>query len=69
MAKVPSTCHLTPLTICLLENPSAKKWAIRLTGLNLSNHRYLLDNSNTFGGTHFVNPREISVQLKYKFRY
>jgi outer membrane receptor for ferrienterochelin and colicin len=46
-----------------------EKWAIRLTGLNLSNHRYLLDNSNTFGGTHFVNPREISVQLKYKFRY
>jgi outer membrane receptor protein involved in Fe transport len=46
-----------------------EKWSVRLTGLNLSNHRYLLDNSNTFGGTHFVNPREISVQLKYRFHY
>ncbi len=43
--------------------------AIRLTGLNLWNNHYLLDNSNTFGGTHFVNPREISAQLGYSFRY
>jgi hypothetical protein len=29
----------------------------------------MLDNSNTFGGTHFANPREIAVQLKYRFRF
>jgi outer membrane receptor protein involved in Fe transport len=46
-----------------------ENWSVRLTALNLSNHRYLLDNSNTFGGTHFVNPREISFQLKYRFHY
>ena len=46
-----------------------ENWSVRLTGLNLANHRYLLDNSNTFGGTHTVNPREISVQLKYRFRF
>jgi outer membrane receptor for ferrienterochelin and colicin len=46
-----------------------ENWSVRLTGLNLANHHYLLDNSNTFGGTHFANPREISVQLKYRFRY
>ncbi|MFY9561548.1 MAG: TonB-dependent receptor [Terriglobales bacterium] len=46
-----------------------ENWTVRLTGLNLGNHHYLLDNSNTFGGTHFANPREISVQLKYRFRY
>jgi outer membrane receptor protein involved in Fe transport len=46
-----------------------ENWSARLTGLNLSNHRYLLDNSNTFGGTHYVNPREISLQIKYRFRY
>ena len=46
-----------------------ESWDVRLTGLNLSNHRYLLDNSNTFGGTHYVNPREISVQVKYRFRF
>jgi outer membrane receptor protein involved in Fe transport len=42
---------------------------LRFTALNLADHRYLLDNSNTFGGTHYVNPREISVQLKYRFHY
>jgi outer membrane receptor protein involved in Fe transport len=46
-----------------------ENWALRLTALNITNHRYLLDNSNTFGGTHFANPREISVQLKYRFHY
>ncbi len=46
-----------------------ENWDVRLTGLNLSNHRYLLDNSNTFGGTHYVNPREISIQVKYRFHF
>src|SRR5262249_53482801 len=46
-----------------------ERLSLRLTGLNLTNHRYLLDNSNTFGGTHFVNPREISLQLKYRFHF
>ena len=46
-----------------------ERFTIRLTGLNLSNDHYMLDNSNTFGGTHFVNPREISAQLRYSFRY
>ena len=46
-----------------------ENWDVRITGLNLSNHRYMLDNSNTFGGTHFVNPREISFQLKYRFHF
>jgi outer membrane receptor protein involved in Fe transport len=46
-----------------------EKLSLRLTALNLTNHRYLLDNSNTFGGTHYINPREISIQLKYRFHY
>jgi outer membrane receptor protein involved in Fe transport len=46
-----------------------EKLSLRLTGLNLSNNHYMLDNSNTFGGTHFANSREISAQLAYKFRY
>jgi len=45
------------------------KLSIRLTGLNLSNNHYMLDNSNTFGGTHFANPREIFAQVSYRFRY
>jgi hypothetical protein len=46
-----------------------EKLSLRFTGLNLSNDHYMLDSSNTFGGTHFVNPREISAQLRYSFRY
>jgi TonB dependent receptor/Carboxypeptidase regulatory-like domain/TonB-dependent Receptor Plug Domain len=46
-----------------------ENWSVRVAGLNLGNHHYLLDNSNTFGGTHFANPREVSVQVKYRFRY
>jgi outer membrane receptor protein involved in Fe transport len=42
---------------------------LRLAGLNLSNNHYMLDNSNTFGGTHFANPRQLSAQLTYRFRY
>ncbi|MBA3914854.1 MAG: TonB-dependent receptor [Acidobacteriales bacterium] len=46
-----------------------ENWTVRLTVLNLSNNQYLLDNSNTFGGTHYVNPREISAQVKFRFHY
>ena len=46
-----------------------ENWSVRLTALNFTNNHYLLDNSNTFGGTHYANPREFSVQLKYRFRY
>jgi outer membrane receptor protein involved in Fe transport len=46
-----------------------ENWNVRLTALNFTNQRYLLDNSNTFGGTHYVNPRELAVQLKYRFHY
>ncbi len=46
-----------------------EKLTLRVTALNLADSRYLLDNSNTFGGTHYVNPRMIAVQVKYRFRY
>jgi outer membrane receptor protein involved in Fe transport len=46
-----------------------ERWSISATGLNVANRRVLLDNSLTFGGTHFINPREMYVQIRYKFRY
>ena len=42
---------------------------LRFIGTNLTDQQYMLDNSNTFGGTHFANPRMVSVQLKYRFKY
>ena len=63
--------HLPPHTTfdLSLGKSFGENWSVRLTGLNLSNHHYLLDNANSFGGTHFANPRELSIQLKYRFRY
>ena len=40
---------------------------ISVNALNLANRRYLVDNSLTFGGTHFADPRQVFVQLKYRF--
>ncbi|HWE53717.1 MAG TPA: TonB-dependent receptor [Bryobacteraceae bacterium] len=37
--------------------------------VNIGNARYLIDTSNTFGGTHYVNPRLIYGEIKYKFHY
>jgi hypothetical protein len=42
---------------------------VSVQSLNVANRRVLLDNSFSFGGTHYLNPREILVQLRYKFHY
>jgi outer membrane receptor protein involved in Fe transport len=46
-----------------------ERWSMQVSALNLANSRYLLDNSNTFGGTHYNYPREVFVQVKYRFHY
>ncbi len=46
-----------------------ERWSVQLSALNLANSRYMLDNSNTFGGTHYDYPREVFVQVKYRFHY
>ena len=40
-----------------------------VTATNVTNHRVLLDNSLTFGGFHYNDPREIYAQFRYRFRY
>ncbi|HXE06851.1 MAG TPA: TonB-dependent receptor [Acidobacteriaceae bacterium] len=40
-----------------------------LTATNISNRRVLLDNSLTFGGFHFNDPRQIYAELRYRFRF
>jgi outer membrane receptor protein involved in Fe transport len=44
-------------------------WAISANATNIANTRYLLDTSNTFGGTHYVNPRQIYGELRFRFHY
>ena len=46
-----------------------ERLSLSLTALNAANRRYLLDNSETFGGTHYADPRQVYVQLRYRFRY
>jgi outer membrane receptor protein involved in Fe transport len=46
-----------------------EKTSISLNVLNIANRRVLLDNSVTFGGFHWNNPREIYCELRYRFHY
>ncbi len=45
------------------------KYRLSLTALNVANRRVLLDNSLTFGGFHFNDPREIYVEFRWRFHY
>ncbi len=46
-----------------------ERFSASLTALNVANRRVELDNSVTFGGFHWNNPREIYVELRYRFHY
>jgi hypothetical protein len=46
-----------------------ERYSISLNGLNVANRRVELDNSVTFGGFHWNNPREIYVEFRYRFHY
>jgi outer membrane cobalamin receptor len=63
--------HLQPHTTfdLTLGKDFGEKFSLSVNGINVANRRVLLDNSFTFGGTHFINPREMFVQIRYRFRY
>ena len=44
-----------------------KRWTVTVSALNVGDTHYLLDESNTFGGTHFNSPRQISAGIRYRF--
>jgi len=46
-----------------------ERFSARFSALNLFNEQFLLDNSNTFGGTHYANPRMLALQLRYRFHF
>jgi len=46
-----------------------ERLSVSVNALNVANRRVLLDNSLTFGGFHWNNPREIYVELRYRFHY
>jgi len=40
-----------------------------VSAINVANRRILLDNSLTFGGFHFNDPRQIYAELRYRFKF
>jgi hypothetical protein len=46
-----------------------ERFSISLNGLNVADRRVELDNSVTFGGFHWDNPREIYAEFRYRFHY
>ncbi len=46
-----------------------ENFTVSANAVNIANTRYLLDTSNTFGGTHYINPRQIYVELRYRFHF
>jgi hypothetical protein len=46
-----------------------ERFSASINALNVANHRVELDNSQTFGGFHWNNPREIYGEIRYRFHY
>ena len=42
---------------------------VSVVGLNVANRRFLLDNSETFGGTHYAEARQVYAQVRYRFHW
>jgi outer membrane receptor protein involved in Fe transport len=63
--------HLPPHTTVGLSlgKSLGENWSLALNALNVANRRYLLDNSNTFGGTHYAYPREVYIEMRYRFHF
>ena len=63
--------HLPPHTTVdiAVGKTFGENWAAKLTATNLMNRRYYVDLSNTFGGSHYSDPRMIAVQVRYRFHF
>ena len=46
-----------------------ERYSASLNAVNVANRRVELDNSTTFGGFHWNNPREIFVEVRFRFHY
>ncbi len=46
-----------------------ERYTASITATNVGNTRALLDNSLTFGGFHYNDPRQIYAELRYRFKF
>ena len=63
--------HKPPHTIVNLQGSKAfgRQWTVLVSLLNVGDTHFLLDESNTFGGTHYNSPRQVSAGIRYRFHY
>jgi len=47
----------------------SERVTVSVVGLNVANRRFLLDNSQTFGGTHYAEARQVYAQVRYRFHW
>ncbi|HVC31716.1 MAG TPA: TonB-dependent receptor, partial [Steroidobacteraceae bacterium] len=47
----------------------SRDFSVSVTALNLTNRHLLTDNSLTFGGVHWNDPREVYAEVHYRFTY
>ncbi|SPF40944.1 TonB-dependent receptor [Candidatus Sulfotelmatobacter kueseliae] len=47
----------------------AERYTFSVTAINFANRRVQLDNSLTFGGFHWNDPRQIYAEFRYRFHY
>ena len=52
-----------------LSKDFGERFSLSVSGTNVTNRRLLLDNSFTFGGTHWNDPRQIYAQIRYHFHF
>jgi hypothetical protein len=52
-----------------LSKSIGERLSVGFTAQNIADGRYLLDNSNTFGGTHWNYPRQVSGEIRYRFHF
>jgi hypothetical protein len=46
-----------------------ERFTVSVSALNVGNTRALLDNSLTFGGFHYNDPRQLDAELRYRFKF
>jgi outer membrane receptor protein involved in Fe transport len=46
-----------------------ERLSLAFTVVNIADNRFMLDTSNTFGGTHFNEPRQIYGEVRWHFHY
>ncbi len=59
----------TTFDVALGKSFAEEKYTVSLTALNVANRRVQLDNSLTFGGFHWNDPRQLYVEFRYRFHY